>query len=233
MGIFDFLKKKPTSPQSHVVPEYIKQFEIPFELAYLSDGLQMIYHNEEYNPNQLYDTTKLILYTLRPIFVNDTDGVSHTLFHGKVSYYNGTDAARLHEDGSCLIESSVDYRDIVIEGFDLEKLKTDFQYAHAFFTQFLDENRVEKYIQYGLQDDPEYPCGIYIGGISPKNGKYFSRDIGYYCHHSPYMQKKRASLKSQKAASLSKEISAKEAEIRELKRSRDQINNVTCLDEHP
>ena len=81
-------------------------------------------------------------------------------------------------------------------GLDMQKLFSDQQYQETLMLDLLESKRVKKYMEWGLQETPQYECGNYIGevGRSAKTGEYikkFNTMIGRMVHYSHDMVTKR------------------------------------------
>lgn len=100
----------------------------------------------------------------------------------------------------------------ILVQFDIQKLLTDQKYYRYFMEELLDETRVMKYLQAGLEEEPKQKCGDYIGYIDynekGKLDKYFDVELGKQCHN----------LKA------SERTKRRELEIERLKREREIIN---------
>ena len=73
---------------------------------------------------------------------------------------------------------------------DFNLLQNDPNYVHALMCNLLNRDRVMKYLQRGLQENPENPCGKYVGSIEKSENTYkkvFDSNIGRISHNSPEM----------------------------------------------
>jgi len=92
--------------------------------------------------------------------------------------------------------------------------------------ELLDKKRVERYLESGLQETPEHPCGEYIGGIRQTEkgyGKFFSIIVGEASHNSESMVNKRQKYREIIEERRQKAIEKKKAQIEKLKRELDSM----------
>ena len=153
------------------------------------DGnLQIDFQNNNPDFKKFYDTTRLIV-DRRPLNIE-----GHQVFNCAVSWYGHDDCAMFNER-TRKYESlrAQEYSEILAE-LDLYLLQTDKDYCNMVMNGLLDKQRVEKYLERGLQETPDLPCGKYIGGVYKTErgyGKYFSEDVGRASHNSGLMIEKR------------------------------------------
>ena len=87
---------------------------------------------------------------------------------------------------------------IVVE-FDKELLLNDESYCYYFMSRLLNKSRVIEYLKRGLSSNPDFECGIYIGGVFYNESglleKRFYDDIGSKFHNEDYMVHWRKALK--------------------------------------
>ena len=92
--------------------------------------------------------------------------------------------------------------------------------------KLLDQARVMRYLNRGLDNNPNQPCGNYVGSILRKNGEYikiFDTEIGEAVHYSPEMTEKRREYKQMREYSIRKEMERKQQEMDELKRKMEDL----------
>lgn len=87
------------------------------------------------------------------------------------------------------------YQDVFVN-VSIPRLMSDGEYAEAFMSKVLSEEHVMKYVNMGLEESPEFPCGNYIGGVykDKDDGKYknyVDPKIALAVHNSKAMVDKR------------------------------------------
>ena len=95
-------------------------------------------------------------------------------------------------------------------------------------TGLLDQKRVERYIDNGMQENPTNPNGRYVGqiGVDPKTGKYrkeFNVPTGMASHYSPEQVARREEQKELKLHRKREEIARKRHEISRMKQELDEL----------
>ena len=78
----------------------------------------------------------------------------------------------------------------------------------------------------GLQEEPQTPCGIYIGEVQKREDGYrkvFNQNIGRECHNSPYMQRARMQHREKEDAFRRKMIEEKKRKMAELQSEIDEL----------
>lgn len=213
-----FRKKIEEEP---VVPQTTpKKLEMPKE--YLGkDGkryLEINYYNEKSKFGQFYDTTRLIV-NEEPSYVANSP-----IYHAKVSWYGMDDTCFF--DNGCESYRATDTRDILL-GLDFGKLQ-DFDYLDLLMTQLLEKARVERYLQNGLQENVNQPCGNYVGavGISKQTGNYvkeFNLAVGEAVHHSPEMVEARRIQRKELEKRRAAERAILDNRIAQLQRERNNL----------
>lgn len=214
MGFFDIFKKSNKS----MMPEHNKpKVEIPsFETTFkpTQDGrLQVDFFDRNAEFSKFYDTTRLIV-NGNPIKIS-----GHDVYECMVSWYGDSDCQMLNkETGEFESLRACDYRNILAQ-IDLDLLQTNPDYCKQVMKNLLDRRRVERYIDTGLQEKPNHPCGNYIGGvIETEQGyrKYFSQTIGERVHNSTQMIRKRQEYRELKERARQQQIRNKQAQISQL-----------------
>ena len=144
-----------------------------------------------------------------------------TLYNCKVAWTKDSYTVMFDEDEYYVLG----YKD-VLASIDLYKLQTDEEYRREFVRQAMGEEHVKKYLNMGLEESPEVPCGNYIGGIRKKEDgryrKFLDPRIGAAVHNSKSMVNKRNEYRqNQKRQS---QIRARNAERRkEIARLQQEI----------
>ena len=94
------------------------------------------------------------------------------VYNALVSWYGEDDAVPLNIPGHHYSLRRMDTRSIQL-GLDFSKL-SDLKYLKTLFYPLLDQNRLEQYLENGLQENPVVPCGNYIGQLcyTPEKGIY-------------------------------------------------------------
>ena len=218
MGILSLFKKQ--DKQETIDKEQRKKFFENVNFNTLPDGrLQVDYYNASLKFKQFYDTTRLIV-SKKPIKIENQD-----VLNCLVSWYGESDAVMIDDDGN-EFGRKTDYRDIFAQ-IDLNLLKTDDKYCYAVMQLLFDRNRVYRYLRQGLEENPDIPCGKYIGGIMKKDDRYtkfFDRRIGIASHYSNLMREKRMEYRRQERIKRGEQISKKVEQIIDLK---DDIDNLS------
>ena len=215
MVLFDRFKKK----NINVEPEVKKEpptFEVKYSIT--SDGkLQVDFHDLKKDFKQFYDTTRLIVDTNSAKKTEDS-----TVYDCLVSWYEERYEV-LKKVGDSL--RALDYKDILAE-LDLDLLQNDEKYCKMVIKSLINEKRVERYLETGLQEEPELPCGKYVGGIFKTEKGYeklFDPDIGKKSHNSLLMRNKRCEHREMIRASRQREIDEKNAQIEKLQNEIDDL----------
>lgn len=219
MGLFDRFKKK--EKNAHQGEEQRRQ-ELPFDVQFsmTNDGrLQVDFYDKQVKFGQFYDTTRLIA-DLQQFYLGGIP-VHNCL----VSWYGQNDAVMLSENGMDMGRRE-QYRGVLSE-INLEQLQTDSNYCYLVMKYLLSKQRVESYLDRGLEENPEIPCGKYIGGVrkTPDNKckKFFSPEAGKSCHYSDFMIQRRQQIREQKERQKQQLRAEKEAEIKRLQDELDQL----------
>lgn len=207
MGFFDKFKKKEEIEEQ-------QEEKLPYDIKYsvTQDGrLQVDFRELQANFRQFYDTTRLIV------------GGNTSIVNGKqiesalISWYGSSDAVMLDGSGrEC--GRRVDYEQISL-GVNIEQLQRDPNYCISVMKGLLNKERVDRYMEAGLQEKPAMECGNYVGEIGVKDGRYtkiFQQDIGQAVHNSNYMKSKRYERTMRLEETKQRNIEQKRAEIDRL-----------------
>ena len=106
-------------------------------------------------------------------------------------------------------------------------LSVDENYCSVVMRNLLDQKRVLKYLEDGLQETPERPCGKYIGGVRPTEkgyDKFFSLPVGRASHNSDLMINCRRECRESIEAQKQREIANKKARIQQLQSEIDDMS---------
>lgn len=169
MGFFDiFKKKKEISEQRNTYyepPERQDRVKIDGDLE---SGITFDYYISDYNFRKFYDTVCLQISDTQPIF----DIFGTKVYNALVSWYGEDDNIPLKMPAPRCSLRRKDTKSIQL-GLDFSKL-SDSEYLKALFRLLLNQNRVEQYLDNGLQENPAVPCGNYIGQLCyiPEKGIY-------------------------------------------------------------
>lgn len=220
MGLFDRFKKKEKGLKiNNIINENEKSYEI--EYGTTRDGrLQVDFYDKSAKVGQLYDTTRLVVDN-RPLILANQE-VRNCI----VSWYSQDDAifADPEYEGESL--NARDYRGILAQ-IDPMLLQTDENYCSVVMRKLLDQKRVIKYLEDGLQETPEQPCGKYIGGVKPTEkgyGKFFSLSVGRASHNSDLMINRRREYRESIEAKKQSGIANKKAQIQQLQSEIDDMS---------
>lgn len=220
MGLFDrFKKKKKELENNNKLNEGEKGYEI--EYGRTRDGrLQVDFYDKSAKIGQFYDTTRLVVDNKPLILANEE--VRNCI----VSWYRQDDTifGNPEYEGESL--NARDYKGILAQ-IDPMLLSVDENYCSVVMRNLLDQKRVLKYLEDGLQETPERPCGKYIGGVRPTEkgyDKFFSLPVGRASHNSDLMincrRERRESIEAQKQ----REIANKKAQIQQLQSEIDDMS---------
>lgn len=218
MGFLDRFKRKEQNVQQ---PQQSQQPELPFDVQFCmtQDGrLQVDFFDKQADFKQFYDSTRLIASM-------DTFDLGGKPVHNcLVSWYGKNDAVMFDENG--MMGRMFDYRGVLAE-IDLEQLQTDQNYCYIVMKDLLSKQRVERYLSKGLEENPDTPCGKYIGGVRkmPENQyqKFFSIQTGKACHYSDFMVNRRREVREAEEKRRQQIRAQKEAQIKKLQAELDEM----------
>ena len=218
MGFFDRFKK------NNVKNENVQSVkELPFDIEYsqLANGnLQVEFYEKDVNSEKPYDTTRLIVGT------TPLNMAGHRVYNCAASWYGRGDCCILNkETGKMESLRATQYRGVFTE-INLELLQKDKNYCYMVMKGLLDKERVEKYLENGLQENPKKPCGKYIGGISKTEKgyeKFFTEEVGMASHNSKLMVERRQENRLKVEAIKQHDIEAKKEQIRKLQSELDEM----------
>ena len=219
MGLFDRFKKK--EKNTHQGEEQRRQ-ELPFDVQFsmTNDGrLQVDFYDKQAKFGQFYDTTRLIA-DLQQFYLG-----GRPVHNCLVSWYGQDDAVMFNANGMDMGRRE-QYRGVLSE-INLEQLQSGLNYCYRVMKDLLNKQRVESYLDRGLEENPETPCGKYIGGVrkTPDNQyqKFFSSEAGKACHYSDLMIQRRQQNREQKEREKQQLRDSKKAEIKRLQDELDQL----------
>lgn len=217
MGLFDRFKKKDTQKVEEATIRTSSPNQAPFDIEYgqSSDGryLQVEFHDNRADFKKFYDITRLIV-DRQPL-----DIAGHPVHNCAVSWYGSEDCQMFDEKlGAFESQRAHEYRGVLAE-IDLNLLQSDPNYCSMVMKSLLDKQRVERYLETGLQEEPKMPCGKYIGGVRQTEngyGKFFSTVVGRVSHLSDLMVNRRKEHRAALEARKLQAIEAKKAQIEKL-----------------
>lgn len=220
MGLFDRFKKKEKEPE---IKKGLNQEQSSYEIEYKAtrDGrLQVDFYDKGTKFSQFYDTTRLVVDN-RPIILAGQE-VRNCI----VSWYSQDDVVLLDPQYENESLNARDYRGVLAQ-IDPTLLQTDKDYCSVVMRKLLDKKRVTKYLEDGLQETPNQPCGKYIGGVKPTEkgyGKFFSLPVGKASHNSDLMVNCRREYRENIEAKKQKEIADKKSQIQQLQSEIDDMS---------
>lgn len=182
--------------------------------------MQVDFYDKNAKVGQFYDTTRLVVDN-RPIMLAGQE-VRNCI----VSWYSQDDAVFLDSEYEGESLNARDYRGILAQ-IDPTLLQTDENYCSVVMRKLLDKKRVTKYLEEGLQETPEQPCGKYIGGVKLTEkgyGKFFSLPVGRVSHNSDLMINRRREHRENIEAKKQREIANKRAQIQQLQSEIDDMS---------
>lgn len=201
MGFLDLFRKKTKKVTRYDVPE--ANDEAAHVLREITDdGKLQIDYMEKPDFRKPYDSTRLVLETI-PENIN-----GNKVYTGKVSWYNQGDTIMFDNNDSR-------HRGWTIR-MEVEPtlLRTNDEYVRWVMVGLLNRSRVQSYIERGLIDNPDVPCGNYVGGIDAKPdesfGKIFDNFIGTYVHNMPAVRQARAQYQERKRIEIAKQARREE-----------------------
>ena len=219
MGLFDRFKKKEDLKTKSNVEEMRKNYEITYGIT--SDGrLQIDFYDMKSEIGQFYDTTRLIVGNNPVIF--DNQAVQNCI----VSWYRQDDTTFADPKYNGESMNARDYKGILAQ-IDPMLLQYDENYCVSVMKDLLNQKRVNQYLQNGLQENPERPCGKYVGGIQKTdNGyrKFFAINVGKASHNSRLMVERRRENRERAEQKKQMEIARRKAEIQKLQSEIDDIS---------
>lgn len=212
MGFLDiFRKKTPKVTHSDMPEPYYASEHILRNIT--DDGKLQIDYIEKLDFKKDYDSTRLVLETI-PENIN-----GYRVYTGKVSWYNQKDAIMLDGNDSRHIGLTVRM------AVEPNLLRTNDEYVSWVMKGLLNKNRVRAYHERGLIDNPDVPCGNYVGGIEVKADgsfkKVFDNFTGTYVHNMPAVRQVRAQHQERKRIEK-----AKQARIEELNKELHDLDSL-------
>lgn len=196
MGFLDLFRKKTQKVTRYDDPE--ADNEAAHVLREITDdGKLQIDYMEKPDFRKPYDSTRLVLETI-PENIN-----GYKVYTGKVSWYNQGDTIMFDNNDSR-------HRGWTVR-MEVEPtlLRTNDEYVSWVMVELLNRSRVQSYIEKGLIDNPDVPCGNYVGGIDAKPdgsfGKIFDNFIGTYVHNMPAVRQTREQYQERKRIERAKQ----------------------------
>lgn len=218
MGFFDAFRKQPKKQE--INKEDVNRDEPIYTMKQSPEGrIQIDYSTPEKAFKEFYDTTRLIIDN-KPINIK-----GRIFTQALVSWYGSDDCIRIDRQTNREISRRTDYKKIITQ-LDVNGLLNNPEYSKAVMNKLLDQARVMRYLNRGLDNNPNQPCGNYVGSILRKNGEYikiFDTEIGEAVHYSPEMTEKRREYKQMREYSIRKEMERKQQEMDELKRKMEDL----------
>lgn len=193
MGLFHFKKQK---EKEQIPMERPKRSPMKFQSYRDKDGTEYIdveFHEEDGRRalGQDYDTTRLMIKRYSSRLPNGT-----MIEEAKISWRHNYDVIFLDENGR-EVRITPDMEEIRLK-IDFEKLYQDLAYQEELMRGLLTKQRVIRYLNQGLEEEPEHPSGNYVGEVRLREerdeqgnivkryyGKVFSSSIGKVVHNLP------------------------------------------------
>lgn len=218
MGLLDIFKKK-----EKTIPQSQPQNKSPYNIkqSYINQGRYLLTDVCEARPKvgQFYDTTRVIVDRI-PETINNKQ-----LYKCLVSWYRQGDVEIIGNEFSDSVRKG-QFREVLAD-IDPNLLATDPRYCETIVIGLLNESRVERYLQAGLEEKPQQlPCGKYVGGIrqGPKGyEKIFDVGVGKTCHNSQDMVNKRTEYKQHRQSTLDARRARLEAQMQQLQGELDEL----------
>ena len=207
MGLLDMFKKKENNVENRKksMPEKRDNYTINENIE---GKFQLDYTEAEPKFGQFYDTTRLVV-----------DKINNDVSKCRVSWYGHDDAIIINPETGEEVGRLTNYSEILTK-IDYDLLQRDPNYVRTLMVTLLKRNRVEEYLARGLQENPELPCGEYVGHVQLKDGKYqkvFDEELGRQSHYSERMRQIRQFYRDT-------EIREKNLKLRELEEKKAYLN---------
>lgn len=220
MGIFN--KKKEQEPEIERKNQpSVEQKDYEMKFNRTREGrFQVDFYDKKAKSDQFYDTTRLVVDS-KPLFIEN-----QAVQNCAVSWYSQDDVVFLDSQYENESINARNYKGVLAQ-IDLTLLQTDPNYCSVVMRQLLNRNRVNKYLEDGLQETPSKPCGKYIGGVrKTENGydKFFYLPIGKASHNSDLMKKRREEYRKGKEKRKQEEIDRKRDEMHKLQNEIDELS---------
>ena len=230
MGLFDrFKKNKQTKTDEPTINNMQQENNVnnvqfvPYDVQYHNNGsIQIEFYDRNSDFKTFYDTTRLIIN-------NRLNIEGHQIYNCAVSWYGQNDCIMIDKTTGEELGRAGQYRGVLVE-LDLQLLLHDKNYHQMVMKGLLNKDRVEKYLNEGLKETPEIPCGKYIGGVrQTENGykKFFDMEVGRSSHNSDLMKKRRQQNREMKETQKQNAIKEKEAQIAKLQ---NELKNIQMDD---
>ncbi|MGM9850424.1 MAG: hypothetical protein ACI31V_05970 [Bacilli bacterium] len=170
---------------------------------------------ENLNSQEEYNNTRLII---DPIPIKKEN--KRSTFKCKVSWFNRNDKVYFPKDENGNIGYDEKSSKNIIVELNIEKLVTDKNYYEFFMEKLINKERVLKYLEYGMIEEPEIKCGDYIGYIEydeqGRLNRYFDEYFGIECHTLESKQIERNNKKTELLIFYNNEIEKHKKAIEEI-----------------
>ena len=197
MGFLDIFRKKTPKVTHHEESEVFDTTSNILRTVTKDGKLQIDYIDEKPDFKKGYDSTRLVLETT-PENIN-----GYKIYTGKVSWYNQDDAIMMDGNDSRHIGMTVRM------GIEPYLIRTNDEYTKLVMEVLLNKNRVKSYHERGLIDNPDIPCGNYVGEIKIKEDDSYSKNfntfIGTFIHNMPEVRQVRAQYQERKRIERAKQ----------------------------
>lgn len=223
MGFFDKFKKNNEKKQESANFQPVKPQDRVELVGNMQTGITIDYYDAQSDFKKFYDTTCLQIYDTTPVYTINGENIYNAL----VSWYGDSDCHYVDDYGYTHNTRREETKEIQL-GIDFNKL-SDPNYLRALCTRLLEEKRVQKYLDMGLEDNPKTPCGNYIGELfyDEETGDYkkkFTRTVGLHSHNSPAQIDKRNKHKAKQEEKRINEIQKREDMIAKLQNEIDYMS---------
>lgn len=214
MGFLDRFKKSDNMNTSTQPSPRVEEQPIKVKYSVLPNGnFQVEFYNRNAEFKKFYDTTRLI------IGRQALNLAGHAVCNCAVSWYGKDDHQMVNEKtGQLESPRAGQYKGVLAE-LDLRLLQTDPNYCSMVMQDLMDKQRVERYLEDGLQEQPKVPCGKYIGGIRQSEQgytKFFNPSVGLVSHNSDLMIGRRRERQAMLEERRQQLVQNKKAEIARL-----------------
>lgn len=217
MGFFDRFNKSNKNVIQNNTNLPHKRNEIQY--SYTQDGRLVVELIErETDLDQFYDTTKLVIDNVM------VDLYGEYVQNCMISWYGQQDCVRLDSKGNDMGRRGA-FKNVLAQ-IDIGLLQNDEEYALMLMKGLMNQKRVEQYLQNGLEEAPNRPCGNYIGGVrQSRNGyeKFFNLNLGEAAHNMPQMIQRRQRFKERAQQAKLRAIAEKQAQISRLQQDIDEL----------
>lgn len=164
---------------------------------------------------KLHDQMELRVYLSKSEIVRN-----QRLYNCKIRYKNSHDMEYIDKKMNEEIFENESHN--ILVGIDLKRLNASKEYREMLLENLLDENRVKNLLENGCKENPQRPCGNYVGRVIEKSeGEYakaFDIEVGKEVHYGKIGTEMREKMKSQEDIQRQNEIKRLKEDIENNKK---------------